>query len=298
LTLLCIPLPTQRIVTTLSPNEFLFDFHVHTTASDGMLTPEERIDWYICQGINGSAFSDHDTPNGAIRAQEYVEKHNLNFTVFLAFEYTSDSPDIHLNVFGIDQAIVPEYASAPPSSLKMNVSDMIEYVKDHEGYVVVNHYDKNSSAPYSYEQLRDWGVDGFEIINEGENFSDEIRTFCLANSLALIGGSDYHTNSPLNTFVKLYLPDPTNKSLDAVFTELKKNTHQVIAMEPYAKPFVFDQESIEDLINYMFSLNPYQITSWVLWSYALYVLGCWIFKKAKYAKPQIHIKRNTEEIIK
>ncbi|MHA1521711.1 MAG: hypothetical protein ACTSRK_16145 [Promethearchaeota archaeon] len=40
-------LPTQQLSTDLSPNEFLFDFHVHTSTSDGSLSPRDRVEWYI-----------------------------------------------------------------------------------------------------------------------------------------------------------------------------------------------------------------------------------------------------------
>lgn len=58
--LMSLSLPTQKTITNLGPNEYLFDFHVHTIYSDGSLSPEQRIDWYISQGINGAVFTDHD----------------------------------------------------------------------------------------------------------------------------------------------------------------------------------------------------------------------------------------------
>jgi len=52
--LLSIQFTPHRIVPTtpLESDEFLFDFHVHTTFSDGWLTPEERVLWYIEHGIS------------------------------------------------------------------------------------------------------------------------------------------------------------------------------------------------------------------------------------------------------
>ncbi|MHA1340190.1 MAG: PHP domain-containing protein [Promethearchaeota archaeon] len=283
---LSINLPTQKIETNLSSNEFLFDFHVHTVRSDGFLSPAERVKWYIDQGINGAAFSDHFNARGALEAKKYVEENNLNFTVLIAQEYTAS--EIHLNIYGIETPIIPEGWTASKGSLIMNVSDMIQYVKSHGGYVTVNHYDSPSSAPYTYEQLRDWGVDGFEIVNEGDLHAKQIRDFCLANNLACMGGSDFHSNYPINTLVKLTLPDPNNITLDAIFTELKKNNHQVIQIKPYAKNFNMGLENlgditdvIEDFINYLFGLDVFQLTSWIIWSYIAFVFLCFFYKKMR-----------------
>ncbi|MBD3353839.1 MAG: hypothetical protein GF364_20320, partial [Candidatus Lokiarchaeota archaeon] len=262
-------LPTQRIEANLSNDEFLFDFHVHTTKSDGWLDPCERVNWYLNQGINGAAFSDHHNTRGAQLAAEYVEENDLNFTVFLAQEYTASK--IHLNIFGIEEAIIPPEYSCEQGTTQLNVSDMIEYVKSHGGYVTVNHYDNISDAAYTYEQLRDWGVDGFEIINEGDLYPNEIRQFCLDNNLACMGGSDIHQNFPLNTFVRLKLPDPTNLSLDAIFSELKKNTHQVISIQEFSLLKITKIYALDNFLSYIFEMNQFQTGSWVLWSYGVFM---------------------------
>ena len=53
--------PTQTIEPTfsLAPDEFLFDFHCHTTYSDGILSPAQRVQWYIDQGIHGAVERAH-----------------------------------------------------------------------------------------------------------------------------------------------------------------------------------------------------------------------------------------------
>ncbi|GAJ22479.1 unnamed protein product, partial [marine sediment metagenome] len=52
----------------------------------------------------------------------------------------------------------------------------------------------------------------------------EIRQFCLDNNLICIAGSDIHTNEDLNTFIKLKLDDPNNKTIENIFKNLKNNT--------------------------------------------------------------------------
>ena len=294
--LLSIQFPPHRIVPTtpLEDDEFLFDFHVHTTFSDGWLTPEERVLWYIEHGISGAAFSDHDNIRGALVAREFVEKIGLDFTVWIAEEWTNHEtdPEIHMNYFGLEEEIVPPESYTPGGPEVMNASELISYVKANGGFITVNHYHYDGfGTPYTLEQLRDWGVDGFEIINGGSyNKYIEIREFCINNSLICIAGSDIHTNEDLNTFTKLKLDDSSNKTLDNIFKNLKNNTHETIAIQFYPKIVDFPGELtdlgfyvLEDFINYFLNIDIYQAISWIMWSSSLYLVFYLFYKKVKKA---------------
>ena len=184
--------------------------------------------------------------------------------------------------------------------LALNASDMIQYVKSKGGYVTVNHYnyDPNPNGgfgvPYTLEQLRDWGVDGFEIINGDHIQEHEIRQFALNNNLICIGGSDIHTCEELNAFVRFTLDDPTNKSVDNIFKNLRRNNHSVIMVDLYSNiakfPGEFDDvgfEVFEDFINYIFNLNWLQVLSWILWSCFGYALFFLAYKKIKHVDLKI-----------
>jgi len=293
--LISTPFPTHIIETDLGEDEFLIDFHVHTTMSDGWLLPEQRVAWYIEQGISGAFFTDHDTIRGATAARKFVEKNNLDFIVWVGEEWTDNMMDIHMNIYGLEEEIVAPMSENPTGKpLVLNASDMIKYVKSNGGYVIVNHYnyDPNPSGgfgvPYTLEQLRDWGVDGFEIINGDHIREPEIRQFSLDNNLICIGGSDVHTNEEINAFVRLTLDDPTNKTVDNIFKNLRNNTHSVIMVNLYSNianfPGELDDigfEIIEDFINYIFNLNWLQVLSWIFWSCFGYVLLFFTYLKIK-----------------
>jgi hypothetical protein len=286
-------------IVRLEDDEFLFDFHVHTTFSDGWLTVEERIDWYIKQGISGAAFSDHDNIRGATMAQRYVEQHGLDFIVFMAEEWTQNAEppgEIHMNYFGLAEEIVPLESYTPGGPLAMNASDTISYVKANGGYITVNHYnvDLNPSGgigfPYTLDQLKDWGVDGFEIVNGGSHGSkyQQIREFCLNNNLTCIGGSDIHTNEDINSFIKLKLDDPTNLTVANIFETLKLNTHEVITIQFYPQVVDFPGDLndfgfyvLEDFINYILHMELYQALSWIIWSCIGYSLFLLVYRKVK-----------------
>ncbi|MHA2180067.1 MAG: PHP domain-containing protein [Promethearchaeota archaeon] len=297
--LISTPFPTQRIDANLDDDEFLFDFHAHTTMSDGWITPEQRVMWYIEQGIDGAAFTDHDNIRGVVIAQTYVESNNLDFVVWIGAEWTDNENDIHMNYYGLEEEIVaPMSKTSLGSSKALNASDMIKYVKDNGGYVIVNHYNYDPNpmggygTPYTLEQLRDWGVDGFEIVNGDDIQAEEIREFCLNNtnsyneSLICFGGSDIHSSEDLNAFLKVRLDNPVNKTIENIFKNLRSNNHSVITIKLHSNladfPSVFNDlgfELLEDYLNYLFNLNSFQILSWLTWSSIGYVLILLTYRK-------------------
>ncbi len=299
--LISTPFPTHWINADLDSDEFLFDFHVHTTMSDGWITPEQRVMWYIEHGIDGAAFTDHDNIRGAIIARNYVESNGLNFIVWIGAEWTDNELDIHMNYYGLEEEIVaPMSKTRMGTTLALNASEMITYVKNKGGYVIVNHYNYDPNpqggfgVPYTLEQLRDWGVDGFEIINGEDVEAMEIREFCLNNtnsyneSLICLGSSDIHTSEELNAFVKLKLDDPTNKTINNIFKNLRKNNHSVITINLFSNQVNFPRvlndlgfKLLEDYLNYLLNLNSFQTLSWIVWSSIGYVLFFLTYRKIK-----------------
>ena len=281
--LISIPFPGHQVIPTtpLDADEFLFDFHIHTIMSDGWLTPQERVNWYINHGIDGAAFTDHDNLRGSRIAREYVESSNLDFLVFIGQEWTDHENDIHMNYYNLEEEIVPLESEVLGGPRAMNTSDLIAYVKANGGFITVNHYNYKENPnggrgiPYNLTQLRDWGVDGFEIVNGGSYGGkyQQIRQFCLDNNLTCFAGSDIHTNEPLNTFIKVKMEEPTNLTMANIFYNLRKNEHEVVAISFYPEVVNFPGDLndfgfyiIEDFINYLFNMNIYQSISWIIWS--------------------------------
>ncbi|MFX0057948.1 MAG: PHP domain-containing protein [Candidatus Heimdallarchaeota archaeon] len=292
--------PTKIVpIVPLENDEFLVDLHVHTIMSDGYLTVEERVHWYMQLGISIAAFSDHDNIRGATLAQAYVAENNLDLVVLMAEEWTQNANnpgEIHMNYYGIAEEIVPLESYTPGGPVAMNASDTISYVKANGGYITVNHYNYRPNpnggygVPYNVTQLRDWGVDGFEIANSGSYSGkyEDLRDFCMANNLICMGGSDIHINEDLNTFVKLKLADPTNLTFTNIFETLKNNTHEVIAIEFNPKIIDFPGDLndfgfyvLEDFINYIFNIDMFQALSWLIWSALIYIIFFLAYRKLK-----------------
>ena len=200
---------------------------------------------------------------------------------------------MHLNIYGLEETINPpeyypgiELASPLLPGLILNVSDMIHYVKSHGGYATMNHY--GTPNAYTWEQIRDWGVDGFEIANGGGEQSRALRQFCLANNLICIGGSDIHEGQDLDTFVRFTLDDPSNRSLDAIFAALRHNEHEVIIVNTQrGSPSVVAWLNPE-MDEYFASLSWDQRMAWVWWGIASYFIGLTGLALKRRAQSRLH----------
>jgi predicted metal-dependent phosphoesterase TrpH len=77
-----------------------YDLHVHTTASDGTLTPCQVIDEAIRAGLKGLAITDHDTVVGLTPAQQYVEQNNLQLEFIPGIELNTEAGDEEIHILG------------------------------------------------------------------------------------------------------------------------------------------------------------------------------------------------------
>ncbi len=78
------------------------DMHIHTTASDGELSPVEIIDYALSKGLAGVAITDHDTIAGLEAAICYGRKKGMLVIpgIELSTEYKDE--EIHILGYGID----------------------------------------------------------------------------------------------------------------------------------------------------------------------------------------------------
>ena len=80
------------------------DLHLHTTRSDGTLTPTEIVDLCAARGLRVIAVSDHDSTEGVDEALEAARRHP-GLTVIPAIELSTDTPgaEIHLLGYFVDR---------------------------------------------------------------------------------------------------------------------------------------------------------------------------------------------------
>jgi predicted metal-dependent phosphoesterase TrpH len=78
------------------------DLHIHTTASDGLLTPEEVLEIAKREGLSAISITDHDTIDGYLAAKEEAQELGIELIpgVELSVAYKGD--DFHLLAYLID----------------------------------------------------------------------------------------------------------------------------------------------------------------------------------------------------
>lgn len=81
------------------------DLHLHTTASDGRLTPSQLIELVASRGLRIVSITDHDSTEGLEEAFQAVQ-HYPNLTLIPGIELSTDVPgnEIHILGYSIDYA--------------------------------------------------------------------------------------------------------------------------------------------------------------------------------------------------
>ncbi|MEW9121867.1 MAG: PHP domain-containing protein [Thermotaleaceae bacterium] len=79
------------------------DMHIHTKASDGVLTPKEAVEWAYRIGLTGIAITDHDTVDGIEEAQKTaMNLEGFEFIPGIEFSTLLSDEEVHILGYHID----------------------------------------------------------------------------------------------------------------------------------------------------------------------------------------------------
>lgn len=81
-----------------------FDLHVHSTASDGALSPAQLVESSLCQGLTALAITDHDSVEGIGEALSAAEKTDLIIIPGVELSASWNGTDLHILGYFIDPA--------------------------------------------------------------------------------------------------------------------------------------------------------------------------------------------------
>lgn len=76
------------------------DFHTHSTASDGRLSPAELVDLAASQGVVYQALTDHDSTQGIAEARIAAARHS-GFTLIPGVEFGTDIEGAEVHMLGL-----------------------------------------------------------------------------------------------------------------------------------------------------------------------------------------------------
>lgn len=162
----------------------LANFHTHTQASSGFLTPEQAVLWHLRKGYRVVAVTDSNTVRGGVRAATFAKRHRLPITVIIGEEFRGAT---HLALLNIRQDLSPRHFDVPAA---------IHEAKRQGGIVIAAHA---WSGRNDYADLIAWGVDGFEVTN-GTTLGDQrMLRLCQHHGLAAVGSLDFRAGNRPNT---------------------------------------------------------------------------------------------------
>ncbi|ODV91143.1 hypothetical protein CANCADRAFT_15987, partial [Tortispora caseinolytica NRRL Y-17796] len=205
----------------------LFDSHVHTTVSDGSLSPEQALNWAMAYGFQAIAITDHNDISGGLLAEEISINKSLPILVIPGMEFTCCR--IHMNLIGINETIAP--SSSWPSDEELQ--DVIRRTHELGGFVVVNHRAWSLTTEYGYQQPRirthpplealyEWGVDAFETVHE-DVLDLKVLRFSKAHNLPLISASDMHHPTQVPSgWTLANVPSPISK--ESIISAFRQHT--------------------------------------------------------------------------
>lgn len=97
----------------------MIDLHVHSSYSDGTLSPKELADCAIKKGLKAIALTDHDTVDGIDEILEYVKRlpEGKRLEVIPGIEYSTEyeGRDVHIVGLFLDTDAQMEYAGVHPA---------------------------------------------------------------------------------------------------------------------------------------------------------------------------------------
>ena len=78
------------------------DLHIHTTYSDGILTPSEVVKWAYKKNLTDIAITDHDTTEGVSEAINEGLTLNLNIIPGIELSCVEQDSEVHILGYFID----------------------------------------------------------------------------------------------------------------------------------------------------------------------------------------------------
>ena len=85
----------------------MIDLHLHTTASDGRLTPSALVARAAGLGLTVISVTDHDTTSGIPEAQAAADRHGLRLVPGIEITAVEAARDIHVLGYFIDPQFAP-----------------------------------------------------------------------------------------------------------------------------------------------------------------------------------------------
>jgi predicted metal-dependent phosphoesterase TrpH len=153
---------------------YSYNFHMHTTASDGKLTPLNLVQQAIAIGLQGFAITDHHSVAGYREAEKYLTQLSLDNKIintphlWTGVEITSKLLEVEVHILGY--GFSPEHPALElylqgdkPQGKQASAKRVIENIHQAGGLAVLAHPERyRRSAKQLIPAVADLAVDGVE----------------------------------------------------------------------------------------------------------------------------------------
>lgn len=190
------------------------DLHIHTTASDGVATPAEVLDWVSTKtDLRVIAIADHNTNLGAIEADALARELNLAVEVVIAQEV--ESADGHIVGLWTPKIVAPG----------MTAAETVAAIHEQGGFAVAAHpfaprlWSRAGLSRGNRGIYNNADYDGIEVANSTPllfvaNWVARFYQLSHGDRFAATGGSDAHIPQVIGTS-RTYFPGETADDLRA-----------------------------------------------------------------------------------
>ena len=84
-------------------DRYAFDFHTHSSASDGLLTPDDLVALAAQCGMRGLALTDHDTMAGIKAAREAAQRYDIMLLQGVEISTEHNGASVHILGYGVQE---------------------------------------------------------------------------------------------------------------------------------------------------------------------------------------------------
>ncbi len=119
------------------------DLHVHSTCSDGTLSPQELVSYAAEKGLAAFALTDHDTLSGIPAASQAVKKTSLELICGIEFSTVYENQDVHIVGLDVD----------PDNARLQETIRLQQQERDERNQTIIQKMAADG-IPISWEQMR------------------------------------------------------------------------------------------------------------------------------------------------
>lgn len=198
------------------------DIHNHAFTYESASGPDEVIEAAIAAGLDGIAFTEHNSYSASLSAEELKREYSGRITIFRGAEY--DAAEGHLLLFGITDNGFMDLGMFAPAS------EVLTYLEPRGAVAIVAHPFRGA-GPFKTDLSMVQGITAIEAFNGHNTAGENEKALRAAMSLGLpaTGGSDSHGKEDVGRCYPEFLDIVTEDGLAAA---LKSGRYRGVCARP------------------------------------------------------------------